>query len=86
VGSVLANRLLEARINSTFADHISTAIAPAGVTVSASDGRVTLTGITCSGGLRGRAETLAQGVPGVCHIDNRIVSVPSRSCGFLAAS
>jgi cytidylate kinase len=81
----LANKLLEAKINSTLAEHISFAQAPSGLTVSAANGRVTLTGTTSSGGLRAKAETLAQQVAGVRHIDNRIISVPSRGSHFMPA-
>ena len=48
--SMLANKLLEAKINSALTEHISVSMAPAGVSVSAANGRVTLTGMTSSGG------------------------------------
>jgi cytidylate kinase len=76
--SVLANKLLEAKINSTLIEHIDLATAPTGISVSAANGMVTLAGMTSSGGLRVRAEKLAQAIAGVSHIENRIVSIPSR--------
>jgi cytidylate kinase len=75
--SALANRLLQAKISSALAEHISVAMSPLGVSVSVVNGKVTLSGMSCSGGLRRRAETVAQTVAGVSQIDNRIVSVPS---------
>ena len=76
--SVLSDKLLEAKINSALADHVSMAMAPAGVIVSAANGRVTLAGVTSSGGLRAKAEQVTQSIAGVYDIDNRIVSVPNR--------
>src|SRR5262249_55410830 len=70
----LANKLIEVRIRSAFAEHISRSMAPLGVSVSVTDEKVTLDGISCSGGLRQRAAAIARAVAG----DNRIVSVPSR--------
>jgi cytidylate kinase len=78
VRSALADKLVEAQISSAFAEHISAAMAPLGVSVSVADGKVTLDGMSCSGGLRRRAETIARTVAGALEIDNRIVSVPSR--------
>ena len=78
----LANKLLEARVNSALTDEISVGAAPTGVTVSAANGRITLVATSSSGGLRGRAERIAHRVPGVRHIDNRIVSVPNRGKVF----
>jgi cytidylate kinase len=78
VRAELANKLLEAKVNSALTDEISTGVAPTGVTVSAANGRVTLVGTSSSGALRGRAERIAHRVPGVRQIDNRIVSVPNR--------
>jgi cytidylate kinase len=80
--SVLANKLLEAKINSTLTEHINAAMVPTSISVSAANGRVTLSGMTSSGGLRARAEKLTQAIAGVSHIDNRIVSIPSRGRGF----
>jgi osmotically-inducible protein OsmY len=57
-------------------------MAPAGVTVAADDGKVTLIGASTSGSLRARAEKVAAHIPGVCAIDNRITSVPSHGRGF----
>jgi hypothetical protein len=80
--SMLANKLLEAKIGSAFAEHISFAAAPLGVSVSVADGKVTLAGTTSSGSVRNRAEKIAREVARVFHIDNRIVSVPSRGGAF----
>jgi len=80
-GSVLADKLLEAKINSALAEHVSVSMAPAGVTVSAANGRITLAGMTSSGGLRARAEQVTQSIAGAHDIDNRIVSVPNRGGG-----
>jgi cytidylate kinase len=78
VRAELANKLLEAKVTSALSDEIGTGAAPTGVTVSAANGRITLAGTSSSGALRGRAERIAHRVPGVRHIDNRIVSVPNR--------
>jgi cytidylate kinase len=78
----LADKLLEARVNSALTDEIGIGLAPTGVTVSAVNGRITLAGTSSSGALRGRAEQVAHRVAGVCQIDNRIVSVPTRGSGF----
>jgi len=74
----LANKLLEAKISAAMAEHISLAMAPLGVSVSVTNGKVTLAGTTSSGGLRTRAEKIARNVAGLFPIDNRIVSVPTR--------
>jgi cytidylate kinase len=79
--SVLADKLLEAKVNAALTEEISVSMAPTGVKVSASNGHVTLTGTSSSGMLRGRAEKVAHSVAGVRQIDNRIVSVPSRGGG-----
>ena len=63
-------------------EHISFSTAPLGVSVSVSNGKVTLAGTTSSGSVRKRAEKIAREVASVCHIDNRIVSVPSRGSAF----
>jgi cytidylate kinase len=76
--SALADKLIEARIRSAFAEHISRSMAPLGVSVSVTDEKVTLDGISCSGSLRRRAEEIARAISGALPIDNRIVSVPSR--------
>jgi len=78
----LADKLLEAKINSALTEEIGIATAPTGVTVSAVNGRITLAGTSSSGALRRRAEKIAHRVAGVCQIDNRIVSVPTRGSGF----
>jgi cytidylate kinase len=75
--SALADKFVEARISSAFAEHISPSMAPLGVSVSVADGKVTLDGISCNGSLRRRAEKIARTVAGAFPIDNRIVSVPS---------
>lgn len=83
--SALADKLIEARIRSAFAEHISRSVAPLGLSVSVTDEKVTLNGISCSGGLRGRAEEIARAVSGALPIDNRIVSVPSRGRSWPSA-
>jgi cytidylate kinase len=80
--SALANKLLEAKISSALAEHISVATAPLGVSVSVADGKVTLAGTTSSGSLRARAEKIAHASAGMVPIDNRIVSVPTRGSAF----
>jgi cytidylate kinase len=80
--SALANRLLEASINSALNDEIGIGMAPAGLTVSAANGNVTLIGTSSSGRLRAKAEKVASRIDGVRHIDNRIVSVPNRGSEF----
>ena len=50
--------------------------------MSVSNGKVTLAGTTSRGSVRKRAEKIAREVASVCHIDNRIVSVPSRGSAF----
>jgi osmotically-inducible protein OsmY len=57
-------------------------MAPLGVSVSVANGKVTLSGMSCSGSLRKRAETIAHTIAGVSHIENRIVSVPSHGNRF----
>jgi cytidylate kinase len=76
--SELANRLLEASINSALTEEIGLGLAPAGLSVSAADGKVTLAGTSTSGVLRRQAEKVAARFAGVSQIDNRIVSVPAR--------
>jgi osmotically-inducible protein OsmY len=76
--AALADKLLEAKLHSAFAEHISVDAAPAGITVSAADGKVILVGISSSGDVRDKAQKLAQAISGVREIDNRIISVPSR--------
>jgi cytidylate kinase len=78
VQSTLANKLVEAEISSALVERISLAAAPLGVSVSVANGKVTLSGTTSSGSVRMRAERIAQDIAGVCHIDNRILSVPTR--------
>jgi cytidylate kinase len=80
--SGLANKLVEAQINSALAERISYAAAPLGVSVSVADGRITLAGITSSGSVRMSAEGITHDIAGACHIDNRIISVPSRGVAF----
>ena len=81
--AVLSNKLLEAKINSALTEHIDLAQAPTGINVSAANGRVTLFGMTSSGGLRAKAEKLTRAIAGVSHIENCIISVPNRGNGFL---
>lgn len=78
VRAELADKFLEAKVDSALTDEIGIGTAPTGVTVSAANGRITLIGTSSSGALRGRAERIAHRVPGVRDIDNRIVSVPNR--------
>jgi hypothetical protein len=80
--SALANRLLEARINTALTEEIGLSMAPNGVAVSAANGKVTLSATSSTGSLRAKAERVASRITGVRHIDNRIVSVPSRGGGF----
>jgi cytidylate kinase len=75
--SALADKLLEARVNSALGDEISLTMAPAGIGVSADNGRVTLVAASSSGHLRAKAEKLVASIAGVRAIDNRIISVPS---------
>jgi osmotically-inducible protein OsmY len=77
VRSALADKLLEAKIDSAFAEQISPSMAPLGIAVSIKNGKITLRGISSSGALRRQAETIAHTVAGALKIDNRIVSVPS---------
>jgi cytidylate kinase len=77
VRSALADKLLETRIGSAMAEEISPSMAPLGVSVSVANGKITLHGISSSGALRWKAETIARTVAGGFPIDNRIISVPS---------
>ena len=76
--SALADKLLETRVSAALSDGIGITDAPAGITVSAANGRITLTAASSSGNLRAKAETVASQVSGVREIDNRIISVPPR--------
>jgi cytidylate kinase len=76
--SALADKLLETRVSAALGDEIGITDAPAGITVSAANGRITLTAASSSGNLRAKAETVASRVSGVREIDNRIISVPPR--------
>jgi cytidylate kinase len=77
VRSALADKLLETMIGSAMAEEISPMMAPLGVSVSVANGKITLRGISSSGALRRKAETIVHTVAGAFPIDNRIVSVPS---------
>ena len=77
VRSALSDKLLETMIGSAMAEEISPSMAPLGVSVSVANGKITLRGISSSGALRRKAETIAHTVAGTFPIDNRIVSVPS---------
>ncbi len=77
----LADKLLEAKVDSALSEEIGIGLAPTGVAVSASNGRITLVGTSSSGALRRRAEKVAHRIPGVRQVDNRIVSVPTRGSG-----
>jgi osmotically-inducible protein OsmY len=81
-GLALANKLLEIRVSAALNDEISVGGAPAGITVTADNGRVTLIGASSSGSLRAKAEKVASSVAGVRAIDNRIISVPPRGGPF----
>jgi cytidylate kinase len=74
----LADKLLKLRVMAALSEEISIGEAPAGVTVSVTNGRVTLTGASSTGYLRDKVETVASRVAGVRSIDNQIVSVPAR--------
>ena len=76
--AALADKLLEAKIHSAFAEHISITDVPNGISVLVADGKVTLAGTSSSGNVRDKAEKLAETISGVREIDNRIISVPSR--------
>jgi cytidylate kinase len=76
--SALADKLLETKINTALADHISIIDAPNGISVLVADGKVTLAGTCSNGAVRSKAENAARGIAGVVEIDNRIISVPSR--------
>jgi cytidylate kinase len=80
--STLVNKLVEAEISSALAEQIGYSAAPLGVSVSVADGEVTLAGMTSSGSVRMSAERIAHDIAGVCHINNRIVSVPTRGVAF----
>jgi cytidylate kinase len=76
--SALADKLLETRVSAALSDEIGITDAPAGITVSASNGRITLSAASSSGNLRDKAATVVSRVSGVREIDNRIISVPPR--------
>jgi cytidylate kinase len=62
VRSALADKLVEAKISSAFVDHIPPGMAPLGVSVSVANGKIVLSGISCRGDLRRRAEEIAHTV------------------------
>jgi cytidylate kinase len=76
--SALADKLLQAKINSALEEHISITEAPNGISVSVSEGKVLLGGASSNGGVRDKAEKVVRGIVGASEIDNRILSVPSR--------
>jgi cytidylate kinase len=80
--AALADKLLQAKINSALSEHISLIMAPNGISVSVADGKVTLAGTCSNGAVRAKAEKAVQEIHGVIEIDNRIISVPSRGSGF----
>ena len=82
IQSMLADKLVEATISSALADQISVTAVPLGVSVSVTDGKVTLAGTTSNGGVRKRAEKIAHDFAGAFRIDNRIVCVPSHGGAF----
>jgi cytidylate kinase len=75
--SAFADKLLEAKINSALAEHVSFDMAPLGISVSVANGIVTLVGTSRMEIVREKAEQVAWTIAGVRQIDNRI-SVPSR--------
>jgi cytidylate kinase len=75
--SALDDKLLETRVRATLADNIGAEIGT--MTVSAIGGKITIVGATTNGSLPAKAERLARRIEGVTEIDNRIVSVPSRT-------
>jgi cytidylate kinase len=81
IHSALADKLLEAKINSALTEHVSFDMAPLGISVSVADGKVTLVGTSRIGSVRDKAEKVARGIAGLREIDNRI-SVPSHGRGF----
>jgi cytidylate kinase len=71
VRSALSDKLLETMIGSAMAEEISPSMAPLGVSVSVANGKITLRGISSSGALRRKAETIAHKgsesfTPGAC--------------------
>jgi cytidylate kinase len=82
IRSILADKLVEAEINSALAEHIGYSAAPLGVSVSVAHGTVTLAGMTSSGSVRTSAERIVHNIAGMCRVDNCIVSVPTRGVAF----
>jgi hypothetical protein len=80
--AALADKLLQAKINSALSEHISLIMAPNGISVSVADGKVTLAGTCSNGAVRAKAEKAVQEIHGVVEINNRIISVPSHGSGF----
>jgi cytidylate kinase len=80
--AALADRLLQAKINSALSEQISLTMAPNGISVSVTDGKVTLAGTCSNGAVRAKAEKAAQEIHGVGEINNCIMCVPSRGSGF----
>ena len=80
--AALADKLLQTKINSVLSEHISLTMAPNGISVSVTDGKVTLAGTCSNGAVRARAEKAVQEIHGVAEINNRIISVPTRGSGF----
>jgi len=76
--SIFTDKLLQAKINSALAEHISLTDAPSGITVSVVDGKVTLAGIAGNGAVRNKAEKVAGMIAGAGAIENRIINMPSR--------
>jgi hypothetical protein len=77
IRSTLANRLVEAEICSALADQISFPAVPLGVSVSVTDGKVTLAGTTSSGSASGprRSHTIS---PPRADLDDK--SQPGGAC------
>jgi cytidylate kinase len=78
IGPALADKLLATRVSAALSEEIGIGDAPAGFTVSATNGTVTLMAVSSSGNFRAKAEKVASRVPGVLAIDNLIISLPPR--------
>ena len=77
--STLADKLLEAQIQSALTEAISVAAVPSGIIVSARDGRVTLAGMAITGAaVHTTANKVVGAIPGVIEIENRIITTPPR--------
>jgi hypothetical protein len=75
--AAVADKQLQAKVNSVLSEHISLTMAPHGISVSVADGKVTLAGTCSNGSVPAKAEKKAREIAGVLEINNRIISVPS---------